>query len=50
MAVQAGQGSATGGRAQHRQGLVSAVAGANRVGGGYGYGHWWLRATVVQAQ
>ena len=31
-------------------GLVSAMAGANRVGGGYGYGHWWLRATAVQAQ
>ena len=28
-------------------GLVSTVAGANRVGGGYGYGHWWLRATAM---
>ena len=40
------------GRARHRQGLVSAVAGANRGGGGCdcGYGHWRLRATAVQAQ
>ena len=48
--MQAGQGSATGIRAWHRKGLVSAMAGAIRGGGGSGYGHWWLRAAAVQAQ